>query len=135
MDETIIVIMIKDEHTGFLERELGSYKIEKYDELIYNTYAEEKDGRYVVYMKLTCDRDVEDWEFSAIYDYYDTQTVLDEVDNVAEEEDCYNPTWTVSFDFIEDVEKMEEKIQKILNLHYMELKSVYEAISDKRDEY
>lgn len=135
MDETIIVIMIKDEHTGFLEKELGSYKIEKHDELIYNTYAEEKDGGYIVYMKLTCDRDVEDWEFSAIYDYYDTQTVLSEVDSIDEEEDCYNPTWTVSFHFINDVEKMEEKIQKILNLHYMELKSVYEAISDKRDEY
>ncbi|MCI1930602.1 MAG: hypothetical protein LKJ13_02780 [Clostridia bacterium] len=135
MDETIIVIMIKDEHTGFLEKELGSYKVERHDELIYNTYAQEKDGKYIVFMKLTCDRNVEDWEFDAIYDYYDTQTVLAEAESIAEEEDCYNPTWIVTFDFIDNIEKMEQKIQKILDLHYMELKSVYDAISDKRDEY
>jgi hypothetical protein len=86
-------------------------------------------------MKLTCDRNVEDWEFDAIYDYYDTQTVLAEAESIAEEEDCYNPTWIVTFDFIDNIEKMEQKIQKILDLHYMELKSVYDAISDKRDEY
>jgi hypothetical protein len=127
--------MIKDEHTGFLEKELGSYKVERHDELIYNTYAQEKDGKYIVFMKLTCDRNVEDWEFDAIYDYYDTQTVLAEAESIAEEEDCYNPTWIVTFDFIDNIEKMEQKIQKILDLHYMELKSVYDAISDKRDEY
>jgi len=135
MDETIIVIMLKNERTGFLEKELGSFKVERHDELIYNTYAEQNDNGYTVYMKLTCDRDVEDWEFNAIYDYYDTQTVLAKADSISEDDDCYNPTWTITFKYTDNVEKMEELIQQILDLHYEELRSVYEVISDKRDEY
>ena len=34
-----------------------------------------------------------------------------------------------------DVEAMENKIKKLLELHKKELVSVYETIADKRDEY
>jgi len=136
MDETVIVIMLKDKETGFLDKELGSYKIESNENMIYNTFASEKeDGTYEVTMKLTCDRDVEDWEFEAIYDYYDSETLMPAVTSIIEEEDCFNPTWSVTFDFIENVEEMESKISYVLNLHVQELNSVYEAIADKRDEY
>jgi len=136
MEETVIVIMLKDKETGFLDRELGSYKIESNENMIYNTFASEKeDGTYEVTMKLTCDRDVEDWEFEAIYDYYDSETLMPAVTSIIEEEDCFNPTWSVTFDFIENVEEMESKISYVLNLHVQELNSVYEAIADKRDEY
>ena len=69
MEDTVIVIMLKDKDTGFFEKELGCYKIEKNDSLIYNTYAVESENGYTVYMKLTCDKEVSDWEFEAIYDY------------------------------------------------------------------
>jgi len=136
MDETVIVIMLKDKETGFLDKELGSYKIESNENMIYNTFASEKeDGTYEVTMKLTCDRDVEDWEFEAIYDYYDSETLMPAVTSIIEEEDCFNPTWSVTFDFIENVEEMENKISEVLALHVQELNSVYEAIADKKDEY
>ena len=136
MEDTVIVIMLKDKETGFLDKELGSYKIESNETMIYNTFATEKeDGIYEVTMKLTCDRDVEDWEFEAIYDYYDSETLMPAVTSIIEEEDCFNPTWKVTFDFIENVEEMENKISEILNLHVQELNSVYEAIADKKDEY
>ena len=136
MEDTVIVIMLKDKETGFLDKELGSYKIESNETMIYNTFATEKEeGVYEVTMKLTCDRDVEDWEFEAIYDYYDSETLMPAVTSIIEEEDCFNPTWKVTFDFIENVEEMENKISEILNLHVQELNSVYEAIADKKDEY
>lgn len=135
MEETVIVIMLKESESGFLGKELGSYKISRQEELLYNIYAFEAEGRTQVAMKITTDRDVEDWEFEAIYDYYDTETILPYVSSIQEEEDCFNPTWQVIFDFVEEEEAMEEKMQQILDAHQKELYSVYEAISDKRDEY
>lgn len=135
MDETVIVIMLKDKETGFLDKELGCYKIEENEELIYNTYALEENGKYVVYLKLTCDREVEDWEFDAIYDYYENETISSLVTSIEEESDCYNPTWRVTFDFLEETEEMEKKLANLLRLHRQELTSVYTAIADKRDDY
>lgn len=135
MEETIIVIMLKDPETGFLDKELGCYKIEENENLIYNTYAKETDGKYEVTLRLTCERDVSDWEFDAIYDYYDEETILPFVTSFEEETDCYNPTWKVSFDFNDSQEEMEKRLKDILKAHSAELKSVYDAIADKRDEY
>jgi len=135
MEETVIVIMLKDKDTGFFEKELGCYKIENNDTLIYNTYATENGEGYTVNMKLTCDREVSDWEFDAIYDYYDPETLMPFVSSIEEEEDCYNPTWNVTFDFLDNTEAMEEKISEILSYHAKELETVYEAIADKKDEY
>jgi len=135
MEESLIVIMLKDKETGFLDKEIASLKIEENENLIYNTFAVEEDDKCVVYMKITCDRDVEDWEFDAIYDYYDAEPILEEVTEIEEEDECYNPTWNIKFDFIDDIEEMEEKVKKILSVHKNELESVYETISDKKDEY
>ena len=136
MEETLIVIMLKDKETGFLDKEIASLKVEENDSLIYNTFAqEEDDGEIYVYMKITCDKDVEDWEFDAIYDYYDAEPILEEVGSIEEEDECYNPTWNIRFKFIDNAEEMEEKVKKILNIHKKELESVYKTISDKRDEY
>ena len=135
MEETVIVIMIKDKKTGFLEKELGCYKIEEYQDYIYNTFAAEEDGKYVVHIKLCCAKDVSDWEYEAIYDYYDTETISPFVTSITEDTEQYNPTWEVCFDFLESAELMEEKIGRLLRLHKQELDSVYEAIAGKRNEY
>ena len=135
MEETVIVIMLKDKETGFFEKELGCYKIETNDTLIYNTFATGDENGYIVNMKLTCDREVSDWEFDAIFDYYDPETLMPFVTSIEEEEDCYNPTWNITFDFIDNTEAMEEKISEILAVHARELETVYEAIADKKDEY
>lgn len=135
MDDTFIVIMLKDKDTGFLEKELGSYAIDDKYGLIYNTFASEENGQLYVYMKLSCGRDVEDWEYDAIFDYYDSQTVMGAANSIDEEDGEYNPMWIVKFTFEEDVDKMEEHIEKLLALHKKELDSVYETIADKRNEY
>lgn len=136
MEDTVIVIMLKDKETGFLDKELGSYTLSENENLIYNTYATEKeDGTIEVFMRLTCDREVSDWEYDAIFDYYDDETIKPLVASIKEDDDFFNPCWNITFEFSDNTQDMEEKIHKLLSLHKQELLSVYEAIADKKDEY
>ena len=136
MEETVIVIMLKEKQTGFLEKELGCYHLGEQQNIILNIYAEETapDVTTVV-LKLTCERDVQDWEYDAILDYYDMNSVKPFVDTIDEVLDEYNPVWLVSFPFLENQWEMEEKLQSVLQAHQKELLSVYDAIADKKDDY
>ena len=133
MEETVIVIMLKDAKTGFLEKELGTYAVPEHGELIFNIYADEEGQRVV--LRLCCEKELQDWEYDAVYDYYDTETVGALVDSIAEEDGHYDPVWVVTFPFCEEQERMEEKLKDILHAHQEELLSVYEAIMDKEDDY
>jgi len=133
MEETVIVIMLKDAQTGFLEKELGAYSLPENGELLFNIYAEGEEKRVV--MRLGCERELQDWEYDAVYDYYDTETVGALVDSIEEEDGHYDPVWVVTFPFSEEQEKMEQKLAEILAAHQEELLSVYEAIKDKEDDY
>lgn len=133
MEETVIVIMLKDAETGFLEKELGAYSISENGELIFNIYAEGEEKKVV--LRLTCERELQDWEYDAVYDYYDTETVGALVDSMEEEDGHYDPVWMVTFPFAEEQDIMEQKLTEILEAHKEELLSVYEAIKDKEDDY
>lgn len=137
MDETVIVIMEKNSKTGFLEKEIGSYTVKENDNLLVNAFCRQSDKTYLVHMKLTCPYDVADWEFDAIYDYYDTDDVKEKTNALAMEEvtPCYNPTWEIIFNLLDGQEEMEEKINSIVEIHKKELDSVFEAIKDKENEY
>ena len=134
MEDTVIVIMLKDMETGFLEKELGSYTLAENGGLIFNIYAEGEEEKTVV-LRLTCDRELQDWEYDAVYDYYDTETVGNLVISVEEEDGHYDPVWIVRFPFAEEQDVMEQKLSDILDAHKEELLSVYEAIKDKEDDY
>lgn len=82
MEETTIVIMLKDEETGFLDQELGSYSVPERAELIWSIYVKSNE----VVLRLSCDRELEDWEYEAVFDYYDTEPVGALVDTIIEEE-------------------------------------------------
>jgi len=135
MEETVIVIMLKNKETGFLESEIGSYNVGEYEQLIYNIYAGEEAGRVLVHMRLTVDKELADWEFSAVLDYYDTQTLEPACLSISEDDSGYDPVWEVVFEFEETQVDMEEKLLTILRLHKEELDSVYEAIKDLEAEY
>lgn len=135
MEDTVIVIMSKNKQTGFLEKEIGSYTINENDNLIVNTYAIENNGSYDIHIKISTDKDIEDWEFNAIYDYYDDTNIKSKVISIEEVEDCYNPTWEIVFKFIDSQEIMNEEIKNILHCHKNELLDVYNIIKDKKEEY
>lgn len=135
MEDTSIVLMVKDNKTGFLEKEIGSYKIDENENLVVSAFVLDDKGNYEVHLKISIDRDIEDWEFNAIYDYYDDENIKNLVTSINEIEDCYNPTWEVTFDFVNSSTDMEEKIKSILACHKTELLDTYAVIKDKEQEY
>ena len=135
MDDTIIVIMEKNVKTGFLEKELASLTLAENENLLVNIFVQEENEKLKTHLKVSTGRDVSDWEYSAVFDYYDTDFFKYSAESVSEEEDCYNPTWEIIFDYTEDIEELEKRIIKILNIHKNELSDVYDTIKDKEDEY
>lgn len=63
--ETVFVIMLKNKETGFLEKELGSLNINKNDEYIVNLFVLKEDDGKKLHLRISTDRDVEDWEYGA----------------------------------------------------------------------
>lgn len=99
MEEAAIVLMLKEKESGFLTKELGCYTVSGKESLLDRIYAEETDDGIVVHMALGCEKEAEDWEYDAIFDYYDADALRDVVDIVAEEEGHLNPVWVVTFPF------------------------------------
>ncbi len=137
MEETFIVVMLKEKESGFYVKEIGTYAVNEFSNYLVNINAEEKEDDIVVNMKVMYDQDVEDWEYNAIYDYYDTSALKfnEKIIDCVEVEDCFEPTWEVSFNFSDDDEEVEELIHKILEKHHEEITDVLETIKNKKEEY
>ena len=134
MDETIIVIMLKDKSTGFLEKELASLDLTENVGYIVNIFAVDEEGGRKLHIKLSTERDVEDWEYSAIYDYYDTEC-FNGIAEVIDADDDFNPVWEVVIDYIDETAVLEERVAEILKVHKNEIEDVFETIKDKEAEY
>lgn len=134
MDETIIVIMLKDKNTGFLEKELASLDLTENVGYIVNIFAVDEEGNRKLHIKLSTERDVEDWEYSAIYDYYDTDC-FSGIAEVIDADDDFNPVWEVVIDYTDETNVLEEKVAEILKVHKNEIEDVFETIKDKETEY
>lgn len=134
--DTVLVIMLKDKHTGFLEKEITSLNIKQNENLIVNLFVQHDDfDNLELHLKLSMDKDVLDWEYYAIYDYYDISVFDGVVNNIIEIDNLYNPTWELIFDYIDNKIEMENKISRILDIHLNEINNVYSAIKDKESEY
>ncbi|KXZ40223.1 hypothetical protein SAMN05661008_00225 [Alkalithermobacter thermoalcaliphilus JW-YL-7 = DSM 7308] len=133
MENFKLVLMEKEKDTGFLYKEREVYSINT--NLVENIYVVDEDGKEVVHLIVTTDKNVSDWEFSAIFDYYDVDVFQEINVSVKEIHDKYNPAWEIKFEFIDCREEMENLLNKILDIHKKELDSVYEQIKDKEEEY
>lgn len=130
--DTVFVIMLKDKKTGFLEKELGSLSLTENEEYIVNMYVSEENKLFI---RLSVGREVSDWEYSAIYDYYDTQVLEELGAEFHETEEDYDPVWLISIEFSQDINIVEDKVKKILSAHHREIQDVFETIKDKECEY
>lgn len=134
MEDTIIVIMLKNKNTGFLEKELASLDITENADYIVNIFASDEEEGRKLHIKLSTKKDVADWEYSAIYDYYDTDC-FNGLGQVIDADDDYNPVWEVVIDYDDDIAVLEEKTAEILAAHKKEIEDVFETIKDKESEY
>lgn len=131
MDFSSLVLMERNKETNLFVRELGSYKVHEGAAYVTKFFY---DG-YKVNMIFDTKRDVEEWEYSAVFDLFNLDAFEDNDFIIEELVEEYNPTWTIKFDYIEDHNNMEEKINEACTIIEEELENVFEAIKDKREEY
>lgn len=131
MDFSALVLMEKDKETGFLIKEMGSYEVNEGAEYVTKLFY---DGD-VVYLSFDTGRDVEDWEFSAVFDMFDEECFKNSVLTIAPKDDEYNPTWIVTFNYDEDHELFKEKLDDVCALISQSINKVFNDISGKKEDY
>lgn len=131
MNFSSLVLMEKDKENNLFLRELGSYEVNDGAEYITKMYY---DGEKVnVYFDTN--KDVEEWEYTALFDLFDDEAFENEGYEIEEVEDEYNPTWKVTFPYIEEHMAMQEKLNSLCDLILSEVNGSFEAIKDKKDLY
>lgn len=131
LDFSSLVLMERDKETNFLVKELGSYKVGDGAKYVTKFYY---DGERVN-MYFDTARDVLEWEYSAIYDLFNFDAFIQNGYDIEEVDDEFNPTWLIKFDYIEEYNEMEEKIEKVCDIIEDEIESVLHSIENKEEEY
>ncbi|MBV4420276.1 hypothetical protein KM800_13275 [Clostridium tyrobutyricum] len=131
MDFSTLVLIEKDRDTGLIKNRLGSYNAVDGAQYIRKMYY---DGNCVnVYFNTN--KDVEDWQYYAIFDMFEKYKFNENNFEIEEVEDEYNPTWIVKFDYNNDHNLMENRLNTLCNLINTCINKVFNDIEDKRQEY
>lgn len=131
MDFSSLVLMERDKDTNHLIREIGSYEVSDGAEYITRMYYDGEKVRVFFDTK----KDVEEWEFSAIYDLFDAESFEAKGYDIEEADDEYNPTWKVSMDFNEEHRDMQDELNGLCALIDEKIHKVLEDIQGKENEY
>ncbi|WP_297634236.1 DUF6762 family protein [uncultured Clostridium sp.] len=131
MDFSSLVLMEKDKETGFITQELGSFSVDEGALFVKRFYV---DGEDVV-VKFDTNKDVEEWEFSAIYDLFDAESFKEKGYEIEEDLEEFNPTFIIKFKYLEDFSEMNEKVTEMISLINASMEKVFEDIKGKEAEY
>ena len=131
MDYSSLILMEKDKETGFVVKEIGSYNVSEGAEYIKSFYV--LDDK--VYIKFDTNKDVEEWEYSAIYDVFNMNLFEEEGFEIEEVEDEYNPTYLVSFKYEDKHEYISEKLSLCIELIEEAMEKAFKDIEGKEEEY
>lgn len=131
MDFSSLVLMEKDKETGFVSKELGSFNVDEGALFVRKFFVE--DG--VVNLYFDTNKDVEEWEYSAIYDLFNQDVFKENGYELEEDLEEYNPTFIIKFDYDDEYSKMQEKLDQIIKLIKTEMENVFKNIEGKEEEY
>lgn len=131
MDFSSLVLMEKDKETGFITKELGSFEVNEGALFVRKLYEQDN----VVYLYFDTNKDVEEWEYSAIYDLFNVDSFKDAGYEIEEVDDEYNPTYVLKMDYKEEHNEMKKLIDNAVNLIEEEMENVFEAIKGKEEDY
>ena len=131
MDFSSLVLVEKDMETGFIKKELGSFEVNEGALYVKKLFVIGD----TVSMYFDTNKNVEEWEYSAIYDLFNVESFEDKGYEITEDLDEYNPTYIINFKYIDDYEVMKEKINECISLITDEMEAVFEAIKGKESEY
>lgn len=131
MDFSSLVLMEKDNETDFIKKELGSFEVSEGAIYVKKLYMLDD----IVYMYFDTNKDVEEWEYSAIYDLFNDDIFEEKGYEIEEDLDEYNPTYIIKFKYVDDYSLIKEKIQECVSLIESEMNNVFESIKGKEEEY
>lgn len=130
MEFSSLVLMEVDKDNKFLS-EMGSYEVGEGREFVTKFFY--KEGKINLYFDTG--RDVEEWEFDAIYDLIDAKSFEEKGYKIEEKDDEYNPTWVIEFEYIEEHVDMEEKLNELCQIINFQLKKAKEEAEKNKVEY
>lgn len=131
MDYSSLILMERDNETGFVTKELGSFKVSEGAEHIKGFYVKGD----TVYIKFDTNKDVEEWEYSAIYDVFDMNLFENEGFKIEEVEDEYNPTFLINFEYKDDHDYINDKLSLAIELIEEAMEKAFKDIKGIEDEY
>ncbi|HEX9024987.1 MAG TPA: DUF6762 family protein [Clostridium sp.] len=131
MDFSSLVLMEKDKETGFIKRELGSFEVNEGALFVKKLYVLDE----IVYMHFDTNKNVEEWEYSAIYDLFNSEAFTESGYEIEEDLEEYNPAYIIKFKYEDDYDLMKKKIQEVVSIIEKEMELVFESIQGKENEY
>lgn len=127
---SFVLMEIDPEDKKFI-KEMGSYEIEEGGSYITRLYYDGKD----VIIHFGIAKEVEDWEFSAIFDLFKKEAFIEKGFGIEDMDEDYNPAWLISFPYLEDREELEEKLNEAGSLIEEKIDEVLKDIEGKEEEY
>lgn len=131
MDFSSLVLMEKDKETGFITKELGSFEVNEGALYVRKLFVIDN----IVNLYFDTNKDVEEWEYSAIYDLFNKDIFIENGFEIDEDLDEYNPTFILKFKYSDEYIDMKEMIDKAVNLISKEMNNVFKNIEVKEEEY
>ena len=131
MDYSSLILMERDNETGFVSKEVGSFQVSEGAEFVKNFYVIGD----TVYFIFDTKEDVEEWQYSAIYDLFDYELFKGEGLDIEDIEDEYNPTFLVKFEYKDDYDYLKEKLDLCIELVEESMEKVFKDIEGKEEEY
>lgn len=141
MNEFAIILMKKDKENVIIE-EVSTLDMGTDAEYINSIFIKDNEGKENLSVQLSTKAGVEDWEYTAIYDYYEEEKIVEHLKSkgkteisvsICEEE--FNPTWEYTFEITEDIPELETFLKEMIEVHKAELQDVLLEIKDKEAEY
>jgi len=131
MQFSSLVLMEIDKDTKQFVRELGSYEASQGAEYVTKlNYSGE-----LINLTFDTQVDVLEWQYTAIYDYFNEEPFRSKGYIIEAVDDEYNPTWLVKFKYSDEHTVVREAIIEICELIKQELKEVFIKIKEKEEEY
>ncbi|MEG1257173.1 DUF6762 family protein [Clostridium sp.] len=131
MDFSAVVLMEREKDTNYLVKELGSYQVSEGAEYITKLFY---DGENVK-LYFDTNKEVEEWEFTAIYDLFNEDAFKGIVTSIEPYDEEFNPTWILTFNYDEDHNKLKDKLNHICSLLDENMKKVFNDIEGKIGDY
>ncbi|MGV8984630.1 DUF6762 family protein [Clostridium sp.] len=131
MQFSSLVLMEIDKETNQFVKELGSFEASEGAQFVtkLNYYGES------INLYFDTQVDVEEWQYTAIYDYFNEEAFTSKGYSIEAIDDEYNPTWLVKFEYSKEHNVVSDAIIEICELIKQGLREAFEKIKGKEEEY